>query len=246
MKRVHFESIFLSTALMLTGCIVIKPSENLKRTYTAVYQSPTIIDFPAIGEINTVEVGDSLVRKEKKTITPSIDVEQATEYNEENIGKKFTMTVLPSRYLESGKDTFGKFYKANNGKILVDGQPFPASLSTGIYIPDLDQKKTEIWIRNPNLTLINYDAVGIPFTKSVHESWDELSFKKELVYTGISQNVVSIMYREYKDDMARPAFSQDLKYDLSESKIVGYRGSRFEIIKATNQGLTYKTLKQLD
>ena len=66
------------------------------------------------------------------------------------------------------------------------------------------------------------------------------------MYTGIAQNVVSILYREFKDDTARPAFSQDLKYDLSESNVVGYRGARFEIIKATNQGLTYKTLKQLD
>ena len=62
----------------------------------------------------------------------------------------------------------------------------------------------------------------------------------------VAQNVVSILYREFKDDTARPAFSLDLKYDLTESKVVGYRGARFEIIKATNQGLTYKTLKQLD
>lgn len=246
MKTISLGSIIFSLALMQAGCVVIKPSENLKRSYTAVYQSPSIIDFPVAGEVKTVEVGESLVRKDKQTIIPSIDIEQAAEYNLENLGKKFTMVVLPGRYMESGKDAFGKFYKSAEGKILVDGQPFPSSLTTGIYVLDSDTKKTEIWIRHPNAALISYDAIGIPFTKSVYQRWDELSFKKELVYTGISQNVVSVMYREYQNDMARPAFSQDLKYDLSESKTVGYRGSRFEIIKATNQGLTYKTLKQLD
>lgn len=246
MKTIRLGSIILSVVLMQAGCVVMKPSENLKRTYTAIYQSPTIIDFPIVGELKTVEVGESLVRKDKQTTIPSIDIEQATEHNLENLGRKFTIVVLPGRYTESGKDAFGKFYKSTEGKILVDGQSFPSSLTTGIYVLDSDPKQTEIWVRNPNTALISYDAAGIPFTKSVYQRWDELSFKKELVYTGISQNVVSVMYREYQNDMARPAFSQDLKYDLSQSKTVGYRGSRFEIIKATNQGLTYKTLKQLD
>lgn len=107
-------------------------------------------------------------------------------------------------------------------------------------------KKTEFYFMGNATTPLSYARDGIPFSKSVQQTRDELSFRKELVYTGISQTVVNILYREFKDDMARPAFSQDLKYDLSESKVVGYRGARFEIIKATNQGLTYKTLKQLD
>lgn len=109
-----------------------------------------------------------------------------------------------------------------------------------------DPKKTEIYVLPADLRPLSYSRDDIPFTKSFHQKRDELSFKKELIYTGISRNVVSILYREFKEDIARPAFSQDLKYDLSDSKIVGYRGARFEIIKATNQGLTYKTLKQLD
>lgn len=115
-----------------------------------------------------------------------------------------------------------------------------------MYVTNLDPKKTEIYVLPTDLRPLTYSRDGIPFTKSFHQKRDELSFKKELVYTGISRNVVSILYREFKEDIARPAFSQDLKYDLSESKIIGYRGARFEIIKATNQGLTYKTLKQLD
>ena len=111
---------------------------------------------------------------------------------------------------------------------------------------DIDPRKTEFYAMANTTTPLSYPREGIPSVKSVQQTRDELSFRKELVYTGISQTVVSILYREFKDDLARPAFSQDLKYDLSESKVVGYRGARFEIIKATNQGLTYKTLKQLD
>lgn len=226
----------------MSGCTTV--SENLKRSYTPTYFSPTISDYPAIGEIKTVEVGESLVSKDKQTTIPAIDVEQVVENPVENIGKKATLTALPGRYVEKGKDAFGKYYEAKEGRILENGKPLINRL--GIYVTDSDPQKTEFYILTMDSLPLSYPKNNIPFTNSFHQTRDELSFKKELVYTGISQNVVSILYREFKDDMARPAFSQDLKYDLSESKIVGYRGARFEIIKATNQGLTYKTLKQLD
>ena len=228
---------------LLQGCVVV--SENLKRSYTPLYYSPTITDYPAIGETRTTEVGESLIFKEKQTTIPAIEIEQAIENSFENIGKKFNITVLPGRYVEKGKDEFGKYYEAKPGKVLEDGKVI-LNCRCGIYITDLDHKKTEFYALPKDLRPLSYPLQGIPFKKSIEQSRDELSFRKELVYTGISQNVVSILYREFKDDYARPAYSQDLKYDLSESKVVGFRGSRFEIIKATNQGLTYKTLKQLD
>ena len=230
--------------MSLQGCAAPRPSENLKRTYTPTYYSASITDFPTIGEIKTVEVGESLVSKDKQTIIPTVDIEQAIEHSAENLGKKFTLTLLPGRYVEKGKDAFGKFYEGKMDSLVENGKSTKAL--AGIYVPDSDPKKTEIYTSPVDLRPLTYPANGIPFTKSVQYKRDELSFRKELVYTGISRNVVSILYREFKDDMARSAFSQDLKYDLSESKIVGYRGARFEIIKATNQGLTYKTLKQLD
>jgi hypothetical protein len=232
--------------LAISSCASVKPSENLKRSYTPMYYSAAISDYPSIGEVRTVEVGESLVGKDKQTTIPAIDIEQAIEHPTENIGTKFTVTILPGRYVESGKDAFGKYYEAKAGKILSNGVALASKFKAGVYISDSDSKNTEFYAVSDSGNPLSYPKHAIPFTRSIHQTRDELSFKKELVYTGISQNVVTILYREFKDDMARPAFSQDLKYDLSESKIVGYRGARFEIIKATNQGLTYKTLKQLD
>lgn len=42
--------------------------------------------------------------------------------------------------------------------------------------------------------------------------------------------------------MARPAYSQDLQYDLSEGNIVGIKGLRLEVIKVTNTNIEYKIL----
>lgn len=244
MKLKHVALLATSVLVIMSiqGCSTV--SENLKRSYTPTHYSPSISDYPIIGEVNTVEVGESLVWKDKQTTTPAIDIEQVIEHPVTNLGKKVTLTLLSGRYVEKGKDAFGKFYEAPKGKLLENGKPVPST--GGIYVTDSDPQKTEFYFISNNGNPLSYARDGIPFTKSFDKKRDELSFKKELVYTGISQNAVSILYREFNEDIARPAFSQDLKYDLSESKIVGYRGARFEIIKATNQGLTYKTLKQLD
>jgi len=55
-------------------------------------------------------------------------------------------------------------------------------------------------------------------------------------------NRIALGYREFSGDIARLAFSNELSYDLSESAILGYKGARIEIIKATNTELTYKVI----
>ncbi|MDO9047559.1 MAG: hypothetical protein Q7U66_07480 [Methylobacter sp.] len=224
--------------------VFFKSDSLLGRTYTPSYYSSSISDYPAIGEIKTVEVGESLVWKDKQATIPAIDIEQTIEHQADNLGQKFKLTLLSGRYVEKGKDAVGTFYEGKKGNILEDSKP--KDIEGGIYVTNLDPTKTEIYLLDNLQQPFSYVKNGIPFTKSFHHKRDDLSFKKELVYTGVSQKVISIFYREFNEDMARPAFSQDLKYNLSESNIVGYRGARFEIIKATNQGLTYKTLKQLD
>lgn len=65
------------------------------------------------------------------------------------------------------------------------------------------------------------------------------SFKQELIYNGQSKDAVRIAYREFKDDFARPAFSQDLTYDMTESKEIGFRGMIIEVVEATNSFIKF-------
>ncbi len=73
-------------------------------------------------------------------------------------------------------------------------------------------------------------------------------FKLELLYQGVSDNNIRVSYREYQNNMARPAFTQDVKYQLDENgkAIIGFKGARIEVIKATNVELTYKVIEGFD
>jgi hypothetical protein len=68
------------------------------------------------------------------------------------------------------------------------------------------------------------------------------SFQQTLLYNGRIGNRVTLAYREFTNDMARPAYSNEVDYDLSESMIVGYRGAKLEIIEATNTEITYRVI----
>jgi len=67
-------------------------------------------------------------------------------------------------------------------------------------------------------------------------------FQQTLIYNGKIGNRITLGYREFSGDVARPAFSNEVSYDLSESAILGYKGARVEVVKATNTEITYKIL----
>ncbi len=71
------------------------------------------------------------------------------------------------------------------------------------------------------------------------------SFRQELIYNGRSKDTIKVSYREFKDDFARPAFQQDLSYDLSDSKEIGFRGAIIEVLEATNTYIKFIVRKPL-
>lgn len=72
-------------------------------------------------------------------------------------------------------------------------------------------------------------------------------FRYELLYQGISGNVVSLLYREYIDDLARPAFQQNLTYTLTPEgpTEVSFRETRIRILSADNNRIRYEVLSGL-
>ncbi|WKZ32962.1 MAG: hypothetical protein QY316_00720 [Thermodesulfobacteriota bacterium] len=69
--------------------------------------------------------------------------------------------------------------------------------------------------------------------------YEKGSFKSELLYNGKSGDTIKVSYREYKDDLARPSFYQDISYDLSESTEIGFKKMKIEVLKATNSSIEY-------
>lgn len=89
---------------------------------------------------------------------------------------------------------------------------------------------------------------GKPFRYSEGVSLDaSKGFRRELLYEGISGNVVRLAFREYIDNFARPAYQQDLTYTLEARgpTEVAFRGAKIRIHSASNQAISYEVLSGL-
>ena len=72
---------------------------------------------------------------------------------------------------------------------------------------------------------------------------DPSNFQQQLLYEGKVGRELHLSYREFRGDFARPAFTQDLSFDLGEGDVVGAKGARIEVLSATNTEIQYKVLQ---
>lgn len=67
---------------------------------------------------------------------------------------------------------------------------------------------------------------------------DSSFLRKELIYSGTSGSTIEISYREFRGDLAAPAFYQSAKYDLAASKEISFQNFRFRVDSADNNGMS--------
>jgi hypothetical protein len=67
-------------------------------------------------------------------------------------------------------------------------------------------------------------------------------FKAELIYNGISKNTIKIIYREFINELARPAFFQELQYDLDTSDIIQFKTIKIKVLHADNSLIKFVIL----
>ena len=71
-------------------------------------------------------------------------------------------------------------------------------------------------------------------------------FGQELIYGGVANGIVKIMYREFggpNGAFARPAFNQELQYDMNASKTITYRSIKIEVLEYSNELIRYKVIE---
>ena len=81
--------------------------------------------------------------------------------------------------------------------------------------------------------------------KRTKSTYNEDSFKYVALYQGKIANKIKISFREFTNNMARPAFTQNIEYELEDdgTAMVGFKGLRIKVLKATNLDITYKVIK---
>jgi hypothetical protein len=243
----------LALTLAITGCASpnIVPGGPIleQRAISLTSGTFNVENSPALEQVVTAELGNTMISRRYSLSTQAIKLQKDISHSTSNNGVPLRLDIASGVLRKIGEDASGAFYASEYAY-----RTFPTVNSReksrgGIFVPKQASETAMVYWspRAQNHAFVDKPQTPIIFEKSpdvVDVSPDNQ--KKELIYTGVSKNVISLVYREYQNDLARPAFSQDLKYDLGEGRVIGFKGARFEVIKATNLGLTFKTLKHLD
>jgi hypothetical protein len=146
------------------------------------------------------------------------------------------------------------------GDVIVRKGTYPQSSENEEYrqFKNVDMERQGRRVKSPHLFLFNKDkstqtvcinrktCTDAAYSIGRATSYAPSRTQQTLIYSGKIGNRITLGYREFKDEFARPAFSNDVAYDLSESTVLGYKGARLEVVKATNTEITYKIIAGFD
>jgi len=194
------------------------------------------ISEPPIGAVNIAYVGDEMLKQGKYTEYDAIKVPIET--------KAKAFTIMPGYYVKQGQDDKSTYYTTYDGKdsgSFVSGFLAGSEKATNIRINNDDNKLCVI----TNIKIV-YCSKNGRFTKELKPILTTDSFQQTLIYSGRVGNKINVGYREFSNSLARPAFNNDVEYDLNVSMEIGYKGSQIEIIEATNQLIKYKVLRNFN
>ena len=245
--------VFLSLAaamVLLTGCANRGPVAPIfPPDLRPVFSQTRDVALPAKGERATAAIGSPMATVGRKTFKEAIRIRgNVFAEGDDGSGSTIRYYMGPGTYPLSYRDLKGnRFYGAGAGKLVWVKKGKDSSA---------DDVKVYFQLTTTNELLVSglypdhadlYSARVYAASFDLVESDDKVedSIKRELVYTGRTGNSLSLLYREFINDMARPAFSQQLQYDIGSDPVIGYQGARFKVLSTDNTGITYEVLEPL-
>ena len=219
MKKIIFLSLF---SLVLTACNTVK--------YNYIAETKQI-SYPDLNVVTKTFIGDDMVRQGTVASRDVIYFPQTTV-----VSRGVDYTIHAGEYPKVGEDQKYLFFGLNelNSGVTVGKSTF-ADIPVGIRINKQDNDLCIITVSGGSLckgdALFSYQKKNVTYQNA---------FQQILIYNGKVGNKINIGYKEFNNDFTRPAFSNNVEYDLSESKVIRYKGAELEIKKATNQFIEYK------
>ncbi len=224
-------SVLLVAALMLLcGCASVLVRYNYS-------PQPTETSEPPLNTVVTAYVGDNLVRQGQYTEHDAIYLRQDVR-----VGIIGEVMIMRGYYLKVGEDATSEFYRtaggSDSGQIVVAAAAVPVC---ALRVDRRDGRLCAVAVKGGEdcTAKADYERKKYPVTGAA-------DFQQTLIYSGKVGDKINIGYREFSGSRARPAFNNEVEYDLSQSKTIGYKGARIEVIEATNEYIKYKVISNFN
>ena len=89
------------------------------------------------------------------------------------------------------------------------------------------------------------DSVYVPFSSRnqieefTQTDLNNPTFVRQFIYNGRVGSELKFIYREFSGDFIKPAFTQDVQYDLDQSNTIRFKNLKMRILSASNTEITY-------
>jgi hypothetical protein len=218
----------IATAFLLSACVIpTLPAHN--------YNGETKnISIPKEGEVNTVSLGEDLLQQGQISVRDALHFETSV-----NITRYFTASA--GDYLKIGENNKGQYFNATSTNGSSIGRGAMADNAMALMVT----KENKVCVITMQMAALVCDNSLVPVIQPANVVTTS-NFQQSLIYNGRVGNKINIGYRETSGNLARPAFSNNVEYDLSASNIIAYKGARLEVLNATNQSITYRVIKNFN
>lgn len=194
----------------------------------------TPISFPVIGERVHASLGDRMMAQGSSTMVRGIVLDAPDDIH----GYKFSAGFYP----QIGEDddfTYHSFQVGQSYNGLGTLQSAKGLLGIGMQRPDsIKAAKNERKICLV-LTLKGTCDTERTYTRTERPVVTANNFQQILIYNGRVGDQIKVAYREFSGDLARPAYSNEVQYDLGQSHEITYKGARIKVLQAGNDGIDY-------
>jgi len=200
---------------------------------TPIKQNVENLSYPAVDIITTKSLGDILLSQGVQTTHPAIEILQDVPTPARGrLGKGIYIGVG-----QEGSNTIFKPRPSDTLLFNAAGYFFFAQTSDALNVA---------W-RGGFGNLVKGRRVEQNYYKEITTTVESSSdFQQTLIYTGGEGNIIKMTYREFSGNIARPAFTIDVTYDLRDSDVIAFRGARLQILEATNTSIRYKVISNFN
>lgn len=222
--------VFILIAAVTTGCAI-----------------PNAVELPTIAE----KVGRVPELKETASVPVGGTVYSQFRYWSK-VGYRLSDPVNVGFMLGRVSSSSGDFV----AKAMANGKPAFCTEKLAYFDPLMGPRSTACFLDStqsgyfsgvlaaPNMVWLEKDLPS----RIRYESSEQIiprsdAFRYEILFQGLSNRTLRFAYREFTGDFARPAFFQDVTYELTSLPMqVAFRSVQFEILEAGNNGIKYRVL----
>jgi len=225
-----------SFGVLFSAAVLSSVSACATPNYSYVPQVQEI-SRPPLNVVSRVGVGEQMLvqgRFEERDVLRLVE--------EVRVGALGAYTFSPGHYVKVGERDGVGFYAESH--VPGSGRVQANALADPFQVIEFNAVTKQIC----GVTVLNLKvcrAVPSATTERIPIQSDN-SFQQTLIYSGRVGGKINIGYREFSASVARPAFNNDVEYDLNESPMIGYMGAQVEIIKATNEYIEYRVIRNFN